>query len=100
MFRQSLTKATRTASRASFSTSARTMAGGDTGAPRTGGAASGDAFTKREKGMEDYAIREREKLKAQEILARIAEQEKSLHQLKSSLNEIAGEKKEGEEPKK
>lgn len=43
MYRQSITRAVRPAfqSRAAFSTSIRAMAGGDTGAPRTGGVASG-----------------------------------------------------------
>jgi len=98
MFRQSLIKVTRTTCRSSFSTSARILAGGDTGATRSGGVASGDAFTKREKAQEDYAIRERERAKAKEILARIHEQEKNLAQLKASLNEIAAEP--GQEQKK
>lgn len=44
-----------------------------------------DAFTKREKGMEDYAIREREKEKAKELLAKIKLQEESLAKIKEHL---------------
>merc|ERR1712144_181982 len=86
MYRQALSKAVRPAlrsslqSRAAFSTTTRAMAGGDTGAPRSTG--SGDAFTKREKANEDYAIRMREKKK-------LAEQHEHLKKLEDHINEIS-----------
>lgn len=64
------------------------MAAGDVGSIRTGGAAQGDAFTKREKGMEDYAIRERENAKIQELLRKIQDEEKQLGILKENVKKI------------
>lgn len=48
-----------------FSTSIRSMAEGDTGAgaSRPGGAAQGDAFSKREQASEDMYVRQQEILK-------------------------------------
>ena len=43
-----------------FSISARTMAEGSAGAPRSGGASQGDAFTKREQASEDYYVKQQE----------------------------------------
>ncbi|KUJ22584.1 uncharacterized protein LY89DRAFT_728709 [Mollisia scopiformis] len=97
MYRQSITRAVRPAlrsslqSRAAFSTSIRAMAGGDTGAPRTGGVATGDAFTKREKANEDYAIRLREKEKLLELRKKIAEQREHLDKLSEHIEEMAKE---------
>lgn len=64
------------------------MAAGDTGSTRPGGVASGDAFSKREKGMEDYAIRERERAKIQELLKKIEHEEDQLTKLKSHIQEV------------
>ncbi|CAL3964239.1 unnamed protein product [Diplocarpon coronariae] len=96
MYQQSLRKAVRPAlrsslqSRAAFSTTTRAMAAGDTGAPRnSGGAASGDAFTKREKANEDYAIRQREHLKLSELKKKLAEQSAHLKKLEEHINEIS-----------
>jgi ATPase inhibitor, mitochondrial len=55
-----------------FSVAARRMAEGDSGAPRSGGAAQGDAFTKREQANEDYNIRMREKEKLEALRKKIA----------------------------
>ncbi|TVY24879.1 ATPase inhibitor, mitochondrial [Lachnellula hyalina] len=86
MYRQTLTRAVRPAVR-SFSTTSSAMAGGDTGAPRS--TAQGDAFTKREKANEDYAIRMREKEKLLELRKKIAEQHDHLKKLEEHINEIS-----------
>lgn len=62
----------------SFSTSIRRMAEGDTGAPRSGGSAQGDAFTKREQASEDYYVRQQEKEKLEKLKKKIADQEAAL----------------------
>lgn len=51
---------------------------GDTGAPRTGGAAQSDAFTKREKSNEDFYVKEQEKKKLEELKKKIADKEADL----------------------
>ncbi|KAH7364444.1 mitochondrial ATPase inhibitor, IATP-domain-containing protein [Rhexocercosporidium sp. MPI-PUGE-AT-0058] len=100
MYRQALSKAVRPAlrsslqSRAAFSTTTRAMAGGDTGATRSTGAAGGlafdrDAFTKREKANEDYAIRMREKEKLLELKKKLAEQHEHLKKLEEHIDEIS-----------
>ncbi|KAH8586319.1 mitochondrial ATPase inhibitor, IATP-domain-containing protein [Bisporella sp. PMI_857] len=86
MFRQSIIRAARPATR-SFTTVARAMAGGDTGAPRSTG--SGDAFTKREKANEDYAIRQREKEKLLELKKQLAKQHEHLKKLEDHIDELA-----------
>jgi len=64
------------------------MAGGDTGAPpKTGG--QGDAFQKREKANEDYAIKQREKEKLLELKKKLADQQQHLKKLEESIDEIA-----------
>ena len=62
----------RTTSTRSFSLAARLMAEGDAGAPRSGGASQGDAFTKREQASEDYSIRQREKEKLEALKRKVA----------------------------
>ncbi|KAK1460667.1 hypothetical protein CCUS01_08772 [Colletotrichum cuscutae] len=71
------------ASRACFSTTARTMSEGDTGAPSKYG--GGDAFQKREKANEDYAIRQREKEKLLELKKKLSEQQAHLQQLSDHM---------------
>ncbi|PQE27969.1 ATPase mitochondria protein [Rutstroemia sp. NJR-2017a WRK4] len=78
-----------------FSVSARTMAGGDTGASRPGGAAQGDAFTKREKANEDYTIRMREKEKLLELKKKLQEQHDNLRKLENHISDL--EKQSGEQ---
>ncbi|KAI9734247.1 MAG: hypothetical protein M1834_002351 [Cirrosporium novae-zelandiae] len=78
-------------SRAFFTTSARTMAEGDTGAPRPGGQAAGDAFTKREQADELHYVKEREKEKLKALRAKLAEQKKHLEELDKHLEEYAKE---------
>ena len=58
-----------------FSAAARKMAEGDTGSTRSGGAAQGDAFTKREQANEDYYVREQEKKKLADLRKKIADRE-------------------------
>jgi len=64
------------------------MAAGDTGAPRTTGS-QGDAFLKREKASEDYAIRLREKEKLAELKKKLAEQHEHLKKLEDHIDEIS-----------
>ncbi|TQN73329.1 ATPase inhibitor [Colletotrichum shisoi] len=74
------------ASRATFSTTPRAMGEGDTGAPSKYG--GGDAFQKREKASEDYAIRLREKEKLLELKKKLSEQQAHLQQLSDHIDEI------------
>ncbi|OLN88660.1 ATPase inhibitor, mitochondrial [Colletotrichum chlorophyti] len=94
MMRIAITKAgarpfTLASSKAAFSTSTRVMAEGDTGAPSKYG--GGDAFQKREKAAEDYAIRQREKEKLLELKKKLAEQQAHLQQLSDHIDEITKE---------
>ncbi|KAI1168776.1 mitochondrial ATPase inhibitor, IATP-domain-containing protein [Nemania serpens] len=89
MYRQALTKipsrglATPASCRA-FTTTMRAMSAGDTGAPsKTGG--QGDAFQRREKASEDYAIRMREKEKLIELRKKIQEQKAHLQKLSDHM---------------
>lgn len=61
-----------------FATSTLKMAEGDTGAPRSGGQAQGDSFTKREQASEDFYVKEQEKQKLQALKKKIADQEAAL----------------------
>ncbi|AEO70442.1 0f6f47e7-cad9-4a97-947f-7b768978ea6f [Thermothielavioides terrestris] len=91
MMRTSITKLARPAllSR-TFSTTVRAMSAGDTGAPpKTGG--QGDAFQRRERANEDYAIRQREKEKLMELKKKLAEQQAHLQQLSDHIDEITKE---------
>ncbi|KAL2180439.1 mitochondrial ATPase inhibitor, IATP-domain-containing protein [Thermothelomyces heterothallicus CBS 202.75] len=72
-----------------FSITARACAG-ETGAPpKTGG--QGDAFQKRERATEDYAIRQREKEKLKELKKKLAEQQAHLQKLSDHIDEITRE---------
>ncbi|RFU79109.1 atpase inhibitor, iatp, mitochondria [Trichoderma arundinaceum] len=76
--------------RAAFTTTARAMSEGDTGAPpKTGG--QGDAFQRREKASEDYAIRQREKEKLLELKKKLHEQQEHLQRLAKHIDEITKE---------
>ncbi|TPX16666.1 uncharacterized protein E0L32_003607 [Thyridium curvatum] len=86
MLRQSITKVARPSTR-TFSVSAFRMAEGDTGGmPK--GLSQADAFQKREKANEDYAIRMREKEKLMELKKKLAEQQAHLKQLSDHIDEI------------
>ncbi|KAF4994192.1 hypothetical protein FGRMN_5966 [Fusarium graminum] len=79
-----------------LSTTPRVMSEGSTGAPRpTGG--SGDAFQRREKASEDYAIRQREKEKLIELKKKLAEQQQHLDRLSKHIDEITKEQGSGEQ---
>ncbi|CAK7232440.1 ATPase inhibitor [Sporothrix bragantina] len=77
----------RTAATRTFATSAIRMAEGDTGAPRPGG----DAFTRREKAAEDYAIRQREKEKLLQLRQKLKEQQAHLDQLAQHIDDLTKE---------
>lgn len=63
------------------------MTEGATGAPpKTGG--SGDAFQRREKASEDYAIRQREKEKLLELRKKLDEQQVHIKKLADHIDEI------------
>ncbi|KAA6415855.1 MAG: hypothetical protein FRX48_00573 [Lasallia pustulata] len=70
MLRQTIINVIRPAHRStvgqvrSFSMSAIRSTEGATGAPRSGGTAQGDSFTKREKANEDYYVKQQEKAKS------------------------------------
>ncbi|PKS06664.1 hypothetical protein jhhlp_007414 [Lomentospora prolificans] len=89
MFRATIAKTPRfaVAPRAAFSTTTRAMTEGATGAPpKTGGA--GDAFQRRERASEDYAIRQREKEKLMELRKKLDEQQAHIKQLSDHIDEI------------
>ncbi|KKA31107.1 hypothetical protein TD95_000561 [Thielaviopsis punctulata] len=85
MIRSAVSKsALRAAVPRAFSTSARVMNAGDTGAPpKTGG--QGDAFQRREKASEDYAIRQREKEKLLQLKQKLKEQQTRLKELSDHM---------------
>lgn len=71
-----------------FTMSAIRAAEGDTGAPRSGGAAQGDAFTKREQASEDYYVKQQEKQKLDALKKKIADQEAALAKDRKEVEEI------------
>ncbi|KAI1177570.1 mitochondrial ATPase inhibitor, IATP-domain-containing protein [Nemania sp. FL0916] len=88
MYRQALIKTSRglaaPASTRTFSTTLRAMSEGDTGAPpKMGG--TGDAFQRREKASEDYAIRQRERAKLLELRQKIDQQQEHLKKLSDHM---------------
>ncbi|KAK4648197.1 ATPase inhibitor [Podospora bellae-mahoneyi] len=88
MLRTSFTKVARPAlfSR-SFAITSRAMAAGDTGAPpKTGG--QGDAFQRREKAQEDFAIRQREKEKLIALRQKLREQQDHLQKLSDHMSVV------------
>ena len=64
------------------------MAEGDTGAPRSGGQAQGDAFTKRESASEDYYVKQQEKEKLDALRKRIADKEANLAKDRKDAEEL------------
>ncbi|KAF2763945.1 hypothetical protein EJ03DRAFT_332305 [Teratosphaeria nubilosa] len=77
----------------SFSIAAPRMAAGDTGAPRSGGASQGDAFSKREQANEDYNIRQREMEKLKALKAKIADSEAQLAKDKKDMEAMTNKQK-------
>ena len=72
----------------SFSAAPFRMAEGDTGAPRSGGAAQGDAFTKREQASEDFYVKEQEKRKLEEMKKRVADKEAELAKDRKEIEDM------------
>ncbi|KAI1828000.1 mitochondrial ATPase inhibitor, IATP-domain-containing protein [Xylaria intraflava] len=94
MFRQTLTKIPSRAlaapvSRRAFTTTLPTMAEGDTGAPPSTG--SLDAFQRRERASENFAIREREKEKLLELRKKLAVQQEHIKKLTDHIDELTKE---------
>ncbi|CAO1604712.1 MAG: hypothetical protein LQ349_007887 [Xanthoria aureola] len=69
------------------------MAEGDTGAPKAGGAAQGDAFTKREAASEDYYVRQNELEKLQNLKKKIEDHKKHLEELDKHVDETIAQGK-------
>ncbi|EGO53660.1 hypothetical protein GE21DRAFT_1313143 [Neurospora crassa] len=89
MLRTTVSKLARPTVSRAFATTSRALAG-ETGAPpKTGG--PGDAFQRREKANEDFAIRQREKEKLLELKKKLAEQQKHLKTLSDHIDEITRE---------
>ncbi|KAK4116347.1 hypothetical protein N656DRAFT_774587 [Canariomyces notabilis] len=91
MLRTSGTRLARTAMLSRpFSTTARALSAGDTGAPPKSGG-QGDAFQRRERANEDLAIRMREKEKLMELKKKLAEQQAHIKALSDHIDEITRE---------
>ena len=71
-----------------FTMSALRSAEGDVGAPRFGGAASGDAFTRRERASEDYYVKQHEKEQLAALKKKIADQEAQLAKDRGEVEKI------------
>lgn len=84
---------TNTAQVARFSVAARRMAGGDAGSPRSGGTASGDAFTKREEASENLYVKQHEKEKLEALRAKIQKNEAALAKDKEAAEKLSNEQK-------
>ncbi|MCJ1453828.1 hypothetical protein MMC28_004177 [Mycoblastus sanguinarius] len=98
MYRQSLVQSLKPGLRSTIFPTSRTitstairMAEGDTGAPKTGGAAQGDAFSKREQADENYYVRQKEMEKLQGLKQKIAEHQKHLEDLDKNVYVLAHE---------
>ncbi|CAF9913222.1 MAG: hypothetical protein HETSPECPRED_001363 [Heterodermia speciosa] len=97
MIRQTLVQAIKPALRAplltcrTLSTSSTRLAEGDTGAPKSGGSAQGDAFSKREQADENLYMRQKEQEKLQALKEKIKEHKKHLEELEKNV-EIQGSK--------
>ena len=77
---------------ARFSVAARKMAGGDAGSPRSGGAASGDAFTKREEASENLYVKRMEREKLEAARAKVKQGEDSLAKDRAAVEELEKKK--------
>ncbi|KAK1835584.1 mitochondrial ATPase inhibitor, IATP-domain-containing protein [Podospora conica] len=89
MLRTTILKAARPSavSRAAFTTTARALGAGDTGAPpKTGG--FGDAFQRRERAQEEMFIRKAEKEKLLALREKIKQQQDHLQQLQDHIDDI------------
>ena len=77
-----------------FTALTRKMAEGDAGAPRSGGAAQGDAFTKREQASEDYYIKQQQQEKLKALRQKIADKEADIAKDREEVEKMSsGDKK-------
>ncbi|GLI73667.1 ATPase inhibitor [Penicillium ochrochloron] len=92
MLRQTIIRPAVAANRAlltrSFSVAAPRMGEGDTGAPRSGGSAASDSFTKREAAQEALYIREKELEKLAQLRKKINDQRAHLDELEGHINKL------------
>ncbi|MCJ1272839.1 hypothetical protein MMC21_000628 [Puttea exsequens] len=101
MIRQSIVQSIRPTLRSTLPSVRRAIsitparaAEGDTGAPKSGGAAQGDAFSKREQADENYYVRQREMEKLKALKDKIGEHQKHLEELDKHVSEqMAGSAK-------
>ncbi|KAI5291464.1 hypothetical protein KEM52_000165 [Ascosphaera acerosa] len=64
------------------------MSEGDTGAPRTTGSRSGDAWTNKEAAVENMYVRKKEMEKLHALKAKVAQQRKQLDELEAHIDSI------------
>ncbi|KAL1582786.1 hypothetical protein WHR41_08346 [Cladosporium halotolerans] len=86
---RAIPRATLPTSTRSFSAITQRMAAGDTGAPRSGGAASSDAFTKREAADEAMYVRKQEAEKLAALKKKISDQEAALAKDRQQAEEMS-----------
>ncbi|KIX07657.1 uncharacterized protein Z518_02310 [Rhinocladiella mackenziei CBS 650.93] len=75
-----------------FSISARRASEGDTGAPRSGGIAASDSWTKREQASETKFIREREMESLRKLKEKLAQQRKHLDELDQHIKDLESDR--------
>ncbi|OJJ51276.1 hypothetical protein ASPZODRAFT_138384 [Penicilliopsis zonata CBS 506.65] len=72
----------------SFAVATPRMGAGDTGAPKPGGAAAEDTFSRREAAQENLYIYEQEKAKLLALKAKLQEQRKHLDELDKHIDDL------------
>ncbi|QKX53566.1 uncharacterized protein TRUGW13939_00645 [Talaromyces rugulosus] len=77
----------------SFSAIPARMGEGDTGAPRSGGVASSDAFTRREAASENKFVKEKELEKLSLLKQKLKEQRRHLDDLDKHIDDLTKEQK-------
>ncbi|KAK5057565.1 hypothetical protein LTR84_011565 [Exophiala bonariae] len=82
--------------RRSFSSTVMRAAEGDTGAPRSGGSASSDAFTKREQASEAKYIRDKELESIKKLKEKLEAQREHLNKLDQHIKDMEAERSGGE----
>ncbi|KAI1927277.1 ATPase inhibitor [Ophidiomyces ophidiicola] len=83
-----LAQASRLPAYRSFSVAAARMGEGDTGAPRSGGLQSGDAWTKKESAQENLFIRQKEIEKLRLLKEKLKQQRQHLDELDAHIDEL------------
>jgi len=95
MFRQAIARpalrVNRIASRRAFSIGAVRMGEGDTGAPKQGGQAADDSFSRREAAQENLYVREKELEKLRQLKAKLKEQRAHLDELDKHIDQLTKE---------